>query len=57
MRRGKKSVPKVESPCVRICKLDNNICIGCKRTKDEISQWLSMTDEERKIVLDRVHNV
>lgn len=27
------------SPCIGVCKLDdNNICIGCKRTIEEIKQ-------------------
>jgi hypothetical protein len=28
------------SPCIKHCKLDrNNICIGCKRTLDEIREF------------------
>ncbi len=26
------------TPCVGICKLKDNICIGCKRTIEEIKQ-------------------
>ena len=30
----------VKSPCVKICKLDENkICSGCGRTLDEIMHW------------------
>lgn len=38
----------MESPCIKICKLnEQDVCIGCGRTKDEISGWTSMTDAER----------
>ena len=26
------------TPCVGICKLDDNVCIGCKRTIEEIKE-------------------
>lgn len=43
----------METPCVQICALDRttNICVGCGRTKDQITRWLSMTDEERKAIM------
>lgn len=45
----------IKSPCKYICTLDENgVCIGCYRTKDEISKWRSMTDEEKQKVLDRI---
>lgn len=38
----------VTSPCVRICCLDDdNICLGCGRTLDEIRRWSQMTDAEK----------
>ena len=40
---------RVESPCIKVCKLDeNNICKGCHRTTEEIAEWSSAT-EARKI--------
>lgn len=46
---------KVRSPCVSICALnDDDICIGCQRTGDEILRWTSMTDDERRQVLKNV---
>jgi len=42
----------VESPCIQVCTLDeNNICLGCFRTKDEIREWISSDDEERERIL------
>ena len=29
---------KVLTPCIKVCKLVDNICIGCKRTMKEIKQ-------------------
>ncbi|MDX1754773.1 MAG: DUF1289 domain-containing protein [Marinobacter sp.] len=46
---------KVSSPCVSVCALDeNDICIGCQRTGDEILRWSQMTNEERREVLKSV---
>ncbi len=42
----------VASPCVAICALDeDDICIGCQRSGEEISRWGRMTDQERREVL------
>jgi hypothetical protein len=47
-----KTSDKVRSPCVSVCALDeNDICIGCHRSGDEILRWTSMTNEERRDVL------
>ena len=43
----------VDSPCNDICTtdLESELCIGCGRTKDEISNWLIYSDEQKKSVL------
>ena len=46
MRRMNKEKPKLITPCVYICRLQDGICIGCKRTEDEISNWFWYTDEK-----------
>ena len=40
---------EVESPCVKICLIhpETRLCIGCRRSTDEISRWSEMTPEER----------
>ena len=43
----------IESPCIGICTLINNSCIGCTRTAEEISNWLFYKDSERKIITER----
>ena len=29
---------KIVTPCIGVCKLEDDICIGCKRTIEEIKQ-------------------
>ena len=49
------------SPCINICKIDpkNKICLGCGRSIKEISDWINMSDLEKKKLLfdlkDRVN--
>jgi len=43
----------IETPCINICKLENKICVGCKRTLEEIATWRSLTPCQRqKIIKD-----
>lgn len=45
----------VASPCVHICALDdNNVCMGCYRTGEEITQWGAYSNEEKRQVLAKV---
>jgi len=40
----------LRSPCVRICTLDDDdICIGCGRTLEEIKRWNSYSPLEQKL--------
>ena len=42
----------VPSPCVRNCCLDDNdICLGCGRTVEEIIRWGDAVDNEKLEVL------
>lgn len=46
------------SPCVASCKLtEEDICIGCKRTIEEIINWRSYTDNQKKAVFTRLENL
>ncbi len=42
------------SPCISVCQMDDATgwCLGCKRTIDEIREWMIMLPEERQRVLD-----
>jgi len=51
-------IPEVEkrvmSPCVMICCLGNDdICLGCYRSVQEITYWNNFNNEERIEVLKR----
>lgn len=44
-----------QSPCVGICSACfDDVCRGCGRTLQEISNWLFMSDGERRQVWQRV---
>lgn len=41
------------SPCVDNCCLDeNDVCIGCWRTLDEILAWRQLSDLEKTKIID-----
>lgn len=43
----------VLSPCVGVCTLDDDQrCIGCLRTADEIAGWASFTERERERIME-----
>ena len=38
----------IPSPCISVCLLDNNdVCVGCYRTADEITEWMSCDDDAK----------
>jgi predicted Fe-S protein YdhL (DUF1289 family) len=61
VRRGRKERidwSDIESPCIKVCKIINKVCIGCFRTDRQIRDWVIYTDKERtelikEIQLDR----
>ncbi len=44
------------SPCISVCQIDpvTGWCLGCRRTIDEIRDWIISTPEERQRILDRL---
>ena len=48
----------VKSPCIGKCTYDITIqkCNDCNRTKEEISTWYIMTDDEKLNVIERISN-
>ncbi|AXA23689.1 DUF1289 domain-containing protein [Pseudomonas putida] len=47
---------RVASPCVNVCALDEqDICIGCQRTVQEITRWARMDNDERRAVIKLCH--
>jgi hypothetical protein len=38
----------IPTPCTGVCRLDaDGYCEGCRRTGEEIANWLRMADSER----------
>ena len=51
----KDPAPPVKSPCIEVCSLnDQDVCIGCYRTADEIIEWFSANDERKQEILAAV---
>ena len=49
-------VDVVESPCINVCKIENDVCIGCGRTLEEIAHWSEMTDADKEQVNANLQN-
>ena len=44
----------INSPCISICALnDQDVCVGCYRSADEIREWMAMGNRERREVLKK----
>lgn len=41
----------IKSPCILVCQLVDNKCIGCKRTVEEIRKWLSYSEKQRDEII------
>lgn len=43
----------IESPCILVCVMDiqTGFCLGCARTFDEIAEWSSMGDDQRRAIM------
>ena len=40
------------SPCVKVCRYDGgDVCIGCRRTAEEISVWWRLSDAEAQAIM------
>ena len=43
-----------QSPCISVCLLDEaNICVGCFRSADEITDWFMASAEQKREILWR----
>ena len=44
----------IESPCISICRYEDEVCVGCGRKVDEVVEWYNFTDDEKQAVLNRI---
>lgn len=44
------------SPCVQVCSIDpdSGLCVGCSRTPQEIMDWPTMNNEQRREVVTQL---
>ena len=57
VRRGQRNRIRwedIKSHCVKICTLEDGVCMGCGRTQDEIREWVIMTDDQREKIMERL---
>ena len=49
----------VKTPCIGICStvFGDEVCRGCKRYQNEIIEWNSFNDSEKRAVLDRLETL
>lgn len=47
---------RVSSPCIRVCTLDpeTGLCEGCGRTREEITRWYRLPEEERQKIMAKL---
>lgn len=41
----------MKDPCIKVCKYQRDICIGCGRSKAEIKAWKKLDKPARRAVL------
>ena len=48
----------MKSPCIKVCQMDpgRDLCLGCRRTLDEIARWAAMSDAEREGIAKELEN-
>lgn len=44
------------SPCVKVCQMDpqRGLCLGCRRTLEEIARWAQMNEAERARIMEEL---
>jgi uncharacterized protein len=52
----KKTMVTIETPCIKVCVLDreSRICLGCGRTVGEIGSWVSLSDQDRRRIMQEL---
>lgn len=54
VRRGRNRTTNISSPCILTCKIKDGLCIGCRRTADEISKWSWIEESERLEIMEEL---
>jgi predicted Fe-S protein YdhL (DUF1289 family) len=47
----------IPSPCISLCALnEEDVCVGCYRTAEEITEWTQLSQEEKKAVIEKAYS-
>lgn len=47
------NINAVKNPCIGYCQLNEEaVCKGCGRTKDERTDWIFLSDDEKRKIAD-----
>ena len=48
---------EIVSPCISVCKInpETDYCLGCWRTRSEISGWQEASNETRMKIITKMH--
>jgi len=46
----------MKSPCRKICKIVDDVCIGCNRTLYEVAAWSRLTNDQRQAIMETLDN-
>ena len=44
----------VESPCISVCRYEDEVCVGCGRTVDEVVERYNMTNEQKQEIINKL---
>jgi len=46
----------IKSPCISFCKmnLQDNLCVGCGRSINQITNWTHYTEKEKDKIIENV---
>ncbi len=48
------NIDEPRSPCISVCVLDDaDICVGCYRSAEEITDWFMCSNEDKQAILQR----
>jgi predicted Fe-S protein YdhL (DUF1289 family) len=46
----------MQSPCKQLCRIEDQVCVGCNRTLYEVAAWSRLTDEERTHIMSTLNH-
>lgn len=50
-----RQLEQIESPCIGVCRLgEDDLCVGCFRSRREIAEWLAYSPGQRREIMDRL---